>query len=66
MANLVITRYEGESFVIQTPSGETITICLHRLSMDHHGKAIAKKKARFAIDAPREYTILRSELLKAE
>lgn len=51
MGKLVITRKPGESFVI----GDSITVTI---------ESIDKKKARVSIQAPRELTILRTELVE--
>jgi carbon storage regulator CsrA len=53
---LVFTRHRSESFVITTPSGDKITICLVGVLGD---------KAKIGIDAPREYAVNRSEVQEA-
>jgi len=52
---LVLTRTLGESFVIQTPSGEIIQCVL---------KEKVKSGIRISIEAPKEVKIYRSEILQ--
>lgn len=54
---LVLSRNIGkeESIIIQTPIGDTLEITLLRMD---------KGRVRVGIDAPKEYIVLRNELLK--
>jgi len=51
---LVLGRSEGEKILIQTPSGTTLEFTILKLD---------RKRARVGIEAPKEYRILRSEVL---
>ena len=53
---LTITRKYGESFFIDCPDGTRITVGIHST---HKSKAVLK------IDGPREYRVIRSEVLTA-
>lgn len=54
---LVLERKSNQSIIIETPSGDTITI---------HMLDTSRGKAKVGIDAPEEYLILRDELLEAD
>ncbi|HEY1189890.1 MAG TPA: carbon storage regulator [Gemmata sp.] len=51
---LVLTRKVGEKITIRTPDGAVIEIMLTNID---------GKKARIGIEAPREFAIVRNELL---
>jgi carbon storage regulator CsrA len=51
---LVVTRREGESVVIELPTGERIEIAV---------LAVKGNQVRLSTDAPRHLPIVRSELL---
>jgi len=54
---LALTRKPGEDVYILTPEGEQIKICLRKASAH---------SVKLAIDAPRQYKILRDNVVKSE
>ena len=63
MGNLVLSRFAGESIIITTPSGETITIRVSDIKTKH-ADSTCLPKCRIAIDAPRAYRVMRQELVE--
>lgn len=53
---LVLSRFQGEKILITTPTGETITIVVSSIQL------APRSKVRIALDAPKDYVILRAEL----
>jgi carbon storage regulator CsrA len=58
---LVLTREINTGIVLQFPTGETV----HLLVVDVRGDG-PKKQVRLGLSAPREVTILRTEVAEAE
>lgn len=60
----MVSRFEGEKVFIDCPNGDRIEITFHDIRTTWDGKDVKRKKVRVAIDAPRSYRIMRSELVE--
>ena len=58
---LILTRNVDQSILIYTPAG-VIKIMVTAIQMEDDGRALARPRVKFGIDAPAEYLILKDEL----